>query len=250
MLRLLVLWLNCLAGPLYAHITEGGLAQEIVVEERFGPTRIWVRVPLPLVFADRIAAAGVAGEPLSSPFLYLEQTGAGPRYRVATDEIATQPEAFAARLAGFLVLSRNGEALVPKVTATRLSARWPRTRFDSPDDARISVAAPDTELNPIFGQAVVEFAMTVPRGPGALTLASGYPPLPLAPGVTIATHVTHNSLGTEPVMIYRPGQLAREIVLLEVRWHTARALPWALSVLIALALLWPASGLLRRRARS
>ena len=250
MFRFLVLWLACLGGPLCAHIADGGVAQEIVIDERFGPTRIWVRAPLPLVFADRVAESSAAGAPLTSPFLYLEQTGAGPRYRVATDEIAAQPEAFAARLAGFLVFSRDGAVLTPQVTAVRLSARWPRTRFDSPEDARLSVAASGTNLDPIFGQAVVEFALTLPRAPGALTLTGGYPPLPLAPGVTMATHVTHDRLGAEPVRHYQPGQLVEDLTLPKARWAPIRAIPWALSALIALALLWPATSFLSRRARS
>jgi len=245
MFRLLVLWLICLAGPLGAHIPEGGVAQEIVVEEeRFGPTRIWVRVPLPLVFADRIVAASAAGAPLTSRFLYLEQTGAGPRYRVATEEIAARTQAFAARLAGFLLLSRDGAAVMPEVTAMRLSARWPRSPFDSPEEARLSVAAQGTELDPIFGEAVVEFAMTVSGGPSALTLASGYPPLPLAPGVTIATHVTYQSLGGEPVTFVQSGQLTEALTLPAARWSTARILPWALAALIALA-----AGLLANKVR-
>jgi len=126
----------------------------------------------------------------------------------------------------------------------RLSARWPRSPFDSPEEARLSVAAQGTELDPIFGEAVVEFAMTVSGGPSALTLASGYPPLPLAPGVTIATHVTYQSLGGEPVTFVQSGQLTEALTLPAARWSTARILPWALAALIALA-----AGLLANKVR-
>lgn len=209
MLRLLPLLILALSAPPAAgHFREGTQVREIVVEETGEGTRVWVRAPLPLVFADEIAAAARAGRPLASPFLRLERTGAGPRYRLSAAAVAARPEAFAHRLAGALAFSRDGRAQPARLDSFRLSPRRPRGRFDSAAAARAALAEPTTALDPVFGAGVVEYALTLPPGRGALSVASALPAIALPEGVAIDNHLTRQST-RRALTATEPGQLAR-----------------------------------------
>lgn len=208
-----------LAAPALSHITEGGLRHEIVVQEGLSGTTIWVRVPLPVVFGDTIADAARTGAPLAANVLTLEQTGTGARYRVDMATIATSGANFTDRLRRALRVSRNDKLLQPTVTNWRITARRPAGPFNSPDAARAALRMPSTGLNPVFGQAVVEYEMRLPGGAGALSLQTGVTPLVLPLSVDFDTQISRQAIGEPPVTIAQVGQLDQPVSLPPPIWQ-------------------------------
>lgn len=206
MLRALLLILTLLSQPAHAHFTEGTKVREIVAVERAGGTTVYVRAPLPLVFADTIAAAEAARTALVTPFLYPEITDAGIRYRASMRAIAEDADAFGTRLAGGLIFTRGGERLDPELAGFRLSPRRGRDRFDSAAAAKAALARPTTRLDPVFGDAIVEYALRLPPGAGALHVASALPEIALPSGVGIDNHLARE--GSARILTATvPGQL-------------------------------------------
>jgi len=216
---LLVWGILALAAPALGHITEGGLRHQIVVVEGLSGTTLWVRVPLPVVFGDTIAEAARTGAPLAANVLMLEQTGTGTRYRVDMAAVATAEAGFTDRLQRALQISRDGQVLQPKVTAWRLTARQPDGPFDNPVAARAALRLPSTGLNPVFGEAIVTYALKLPSGVDSLNLQTGLTPLVLPPSIDFDTQVFRHAIGEPPVIIARVGQLDQPMSLPPPIWQ-------------------------------
>lgn len=187
MLRLLVALCLLCAAPALAHFSAGTQVREVVIDEPGG--LIYVRAPLPLVFADLIDTATVSQTQLESSFLYVEQTGAGPRYRVNAKAVAADPEIFSERLAAALAFERGDERLALDVTAFRLIARRPDAPMDSASAARQSLEKSSTSLDPVFGEAVVDYALVLPTG-ATPSVRAALPAITLPDGVSIDNHLT------------------------------------------------------------
>ena len=209
MLRLLTLLFALLAAPVAAHFSEGAQIREIVIQQGEDGTWVWVRTPMPLLFADTIEEARASRSELASEYLVLERTGAGLRYRFLMGALAADATAFEARLEHSLEIVRNGSAVELELTGYRVSARRPNTRFDSAAAATASLAEPLTGLDPVFSEAVVEYELHLPQGQGTLHLRSLLPIIELPDGVVIDNHITRDT-GTRTITITRPGQLDAE----------------------------------------
>ena len=209
MLRLLSLLFALLAAPVAAHFSEGTQIREIVIQQDEGGTSIWVRAPMPLLFADTIEEARANRSELASAYLLLERTGAGIRYRFLMDALAADATAFETRLANSLEITRNGSAVELELTGYRVSARRPSTRFDTAAAATAALAEPSTGLDPVFSEAIVEYELYLPQGQGTLHLRSPLPIIELPDGVGIDNHITRDT-GTRTITITRPGQLDAE----------------------------------------
>lgn len=201
MLRFLLIFL-LLVAPAQAHFSPGTQIREIVLSEEDGAPQLWVRAPLPLIFAAEIAQATEQQTPLDTPMLYPEDTGRGLRYRVDQEAFLTGAKGHLARA---LRLTRNGQALPVEITALRLRARRPDAPMDSATAARAAMEAPSTRLDPVFGEAVVDYALRLPAGSGAIKVSSALPEIALPEGVRIDNHLTRD-LG-RPMTLTRSGQL-------------------------------------------
>ncbi|MEL6600364.1 MAG: HupE/UreJ family protein [Pseudomonadota bacterium] len=199
------------AVPAHAHFTAGAKAQTIIVTS---DGEALIRMPLPLLFADRIPEAIAARSPIDSPFLRVESTGVGSRYRLDLAAIANAPERWAARLTGTIRFDSEGVQLAPALVRYRIHGRSPGDRFRSVAEAQTALDGEGTSLDPIFGEAVVDMhlALSPELGAGALTVGAAHPPLALPPTVTIDTHVI-DARFDPPVLVSLPAQLAEPVVL-------------------------------------
>lgn len=191
-----VLVLTALLLPMgvYAHQTPGAQTRDIVLVEGGGSTLIYIRSPLPLVFADEIAAAAQEGRPLASPFLYFEQTGDGARYRVDVNSIERNRDAFAERLLASLIFV--GADVQPHLVDYRVATRRANSSLDTADNAQSVMEHPSTRLDPVFAEGIVEYVLRLPARPRIRAVQSGYPSIPLPEGVTIDTHLTRDVGGS------------------------------------------------------
>ena len=211
MARILVfIFLVLTSSSVWAHFDKGTQIREAVLAQSDGVARLYVRAPLPLVFADVIARSVAEQQPLESPFLYFEQTGAGQRYRASVQAIDEDSDLFISRLKRSLDLMHDGEKVETELLAFRLSPRRPQLRFDTGAAAEEAMAEPTTKLDPVFGQGVVEYVLTLPADvdikSGLFSLQSAYPAISLPEGVTIDNHLTLQS-GTTTTTATYPGQL-------------------------------------------
>ena len=196
--------LALLPAPVGAHFTEGTQLRLMVKVESAEATRIHVRAPVPLVFADMIVAATRDRRLLDSPHLRFERAGATSRYRLSAD--AVSDPGFRARVAGALRFTRDGAAVPADLVALRLSPRVPRAAFDSAAAAAEAVSRPSTGLDPVFGEAILEYTLRLPPGPGLLAVESALPAIPLAPGIEIDNHLISDT-GRGVVTAPHAGQL-------------------------------------------
>ena len=116
------------AVPAHAHFTAGAKAQTIILTS---DGEALIRMPLPLLFADRIPEAIAARSPIDSPLLRVESTGVGSRYRLDLAAIANAPERWAARLTGTIRFDAEGVQLAPALVRNRIHGRSPGARFRS-----------------------------------------------------------------------------------------------------------------------
>ena len=254
--RLAVFTLGLLWGliisvvPALAHVTEGGLRQEIVVEERLNGTTIWVKSPLPMLFGDEIAEAARTGTPLSSELLYKEQTGAGTRYRVDAAGFSQSNPDVAARLGRALQVTREAREIFPVITRWRLSPRPLQGPFEHPEDARTILDSPSTGLDPVFGQASLIYEMQIPAGGAPLSLTAGFAPLDLPPTVDFDTRILRHAFGEPRWVFARVGQLDTVIMLPPPKWQRAvHHVKSAASAMFVLLLAAALALVVRRRRR-
>lgn len=201
-------------APSSAHFSEGTKVRTILVAEDGGDLVAIVRVPAPLVFSDLVGRAQVDQVPLSSPFLRLETTGTGVRYRIDMAAVARDRPGFEDRLLGALVFSQAGLDLTASLTGFTVHARRPQQALDSLDAAQAAVRGDSTSLDPVFGAAVIDYAIRIesPDPAGDLEIRSGYAPLLPGPGVAIENHLV-DARTQPPLSSTAPGQLETPAVL-------------------------------------
>lgn len=180
----------------HSHFETGTKIRTIVIS---GDDRIYVRVPAPLAFADVIAEANTNQAPLSTEYLYLEQTGQGARYRMSASEVISDD--FRGQIAKSLLI--NG--LVPRVDQHRLLLRDPRSGFDTPDAAHTSIIQNPTKLDPVFSEAMIEYSIQFDTS-GPLSIQSGMPEIKLPGGVTIDNHII-DARRSGHILVMITGQL-------------------------------------------
>lgn len=197
-----------------AHFTEDARIRTILVAAEDGTLTAYVRVPAPLVFSDLILRSQVDQVPLVSPFLRLESTADGERYRLDGAAIADDRAAFEARLREALVFSQAGLDLTATLTAFGIHERMPEQAIDSVQTAQRALAAPQIVPAPLLGQAVIDYSvrLTSSDPAGVLSLRAGYPPLLPGPGLTIDNHLI-DARTIPPVSSAVPGQLEKPVVL-------------------------------------
>jgi hypothetical protein len=197
-----------------AHFSEGTQVRTILVAEENGALTVYVRVPAPLLFSDLILQSQVDDVPLVSPFLRLERSAEGERYRLDGAAISDDRTAFVARLRDALVFSQAGLDLTATVTAFTVHDRMPEQGFDSVQLAQGALVAPQIPSEPYFGEAVVDYSvrLTSTEPAGVLSVRSGYPPLLPGPGLAIDNHLI-DARTTPPVSTTAPGQLEEPAVM-------------------------------------
>lgn len=197
-----------------AHFTQGSKLRTLIVTEEAGGLVVYLRAPAPLFFADVVRSARVSRQPLGSDLLYLDQAAAVPRYRISLTALDEKAEEFRTRLGNGLMWQQNGRKLDVRLLRSRVVGRTPREAFASAEEARLSLEGQSARIDPVFGEAVIEaaFALEAPIVDGDLSLAAGYPELPLPDGVTIDNHIL-DARGECPLSYSIPGQLIETVVL-------------------------------------
>ncbi|WP_299472108.1 HupE/UreJ family protein [uncultured Roseibium sp.] len=203
-----------LALPASAHFSEGTQVRTLLVAEDNGTLTLYVRAPAPLVFSDLVGRAQVDQVPLTSPFLRLEDTGNGVRYRLDMTAVARDRKAFEGRLQRTLIVSQAGLDLETELTGFTVRARRPAQTLDTAASARAAIQLDNTSLDPVFGEAIIDYALQITSTDpaGVLEVRSGYPPLLPGPGVAIENHLVDARVDP-PVSSTAPGQLETPAVI-------------------------------------
>ncbi|WP_298958277.1 HupE/UreJ family protein [uncultured Roseibium sp.] len=203
-----------LTQPASAHFSEGTKVRTILVAEQNGILVVYVRAPAPLVFSDLVGKAQVDQTPLESPFLHFEATGTGNRYRLNMSAIAQDRSSFETRLTEALVFSQAGLDLSAKIAGFTVHMKQPQSGFNSLSAAKAAIAEPTPRLDPLFGQAMVDYVVHLnSQDPmGILSVHAGYDPLVPGPGVTLDNHLIDARI-SPPVSLTAPGQLETPVVI-------------------------------------
>ncbi len=201
-------------APSSAHFAQGTKVRTILVSEDNGGLVAYVRVPAPLVFSDLVGRAQVDQVPLTSPFLRVETTGNGVRYRLDMEAVSRDRFRFENRLKAALLFSQAGLDLKTVLTGFTIHARSPQQILDSVETARAALAEDSTSLDPVFGAAVIDYAVRIdsPDPASDLEIMSGYAPLLPGPGVEIENHLVDARI-EPPLSLTAPGQLETPAVL-------------------------------------
>ena len=201
-------------GTAQAHFQEGTQVRTILVTDTDGALVAHVRVPAPLVFSDLIGKSQVDLVPLISPFLAFETTGAGNRYRLDRTAIAENRQDFERRLNGALIFSQAGRDLTSHLTGFTVHNRRPTGPLDSQANAPEATKESVSRLNPVFGQAVIDYVVRLEsQDPsGTLSIRSGYAPLLTGAGIAIDNHLIDARIDP-PVSTTSPGQLETPAVM-------------------------------------
>lgn len=202
------------SSPAGAHFSEGTKVRTILVAEDAGMLTAYVRVPAPLLFSDLVGKAQVDQVPLTSPFLRLEATGTGARYRIDMGAVARDRAGFEERLQQALIFAQDSTDLTPSLSGFVILSRRPPQVLDSAATARQSIEAESTTLDPVFGEAVIDYAVRLAsRDPaGDVEIRSGYAPLIPGPGIAIENHLV-DARTNPPVSTTAPGQLETPAVI-------------------------------------
>jgi len=203
-----------LAGQAQAHFAEGTKVRTVLVAESDGALIAYVRAPAPLIFSDLVGRAQVEQVPLASPFLELEKTETGSRYRLDRTAISNHRRAFEDRLNGALIFSQAGLDLAGRVTGFVVHGRRPAEPLESESLARAMLSRENAGLTPEFGLAVIDYAVRLDSmdPSGVLTVRAGYAPLLPGPGVSIDNHLIDARV-SPPVSTTAPGQLEQPAVM-------------------------------------
>ena len=214
MIRLIVCLLALAAGPAAAHFSEGTKPRTIVLATSEAGLIAHLRVPAPLLFADRVVEAMQSQEAFTAPFVRAERVGNALRHRLDLAAIERDSARFKARLAEALRWQQNGRPMKARVTSFRIGLRDPGEGFGSRDAAAASIASRGAGIDPIFGDAVVEYtlALGAPMPWAPISIQSAYPPLPLPRGVSIDNHLL-DARGATPVSLSVPGQLTEWVTV-------------------------------------
>ncbi|WP_420336341.1 HupE/UreJ family protein [Roseibium sp.] len=200
--------------PSSAHFAQGTKVRTILVAEDGGGLVAYVRVPAPLVFSDLVGRAQVDQVPLTSPFLRKETTGTGVRYRIDMEAVSRDRAGFEDRLQAALIFAQAGLDLPASLTGFTVHARRPVQVLDGLEAAQAALAEVSTALDPVFGAAVIDYAIRInsPDPASDIEIRSGYAPLLPGPGVEIENHLVDARV-QPPLSSTAPGQLETPAIL-------------------------------------
>ncbi len=228
-MRILTLLLALLAvcTQAQAHFSEDVRTRTLVLAEDSDALRVYMQAPLPLIFSDLIAGSQASGERLQSPYLYLDDTGAIWLYHLSLQAVANDDAGLRKRLADLLVWEQDGSTLTAKLQRYRIAAAAEHGDFDGIDAARTELAKPGAEIDPVFGDAVIEaeFLLSGASPDGTLTIRSGYPELVLGDGMTIE-NVVVDARVSPPYTFTRDGQLQEPLHIDGSRINAALEFVW------------------------
>jgi hypothetical protein len=214
MLRFVLCLALLFASPAQGHFSESTHVRDILLDDSAagdtGVATVYLRVPLPLIFADVIVRADELGTPLDDPILYDEDTAFGMRYRVSVGEIADRAEAFSQRLETALTFRRGEAVQQVELMSFRLSPRRPDVLFENAAAAAEALAVPTTRIDPVFGDAIVEYVLRLPPGAGVLTVENALPEIDLPPEIIIDNHLTRD-IGARQFRSTMTGQLMEPV---------------------------------------
>lgn len=201
-------------APSSAHFAQGTKVRTILVSEDDGGLVAYVRVPAPLVFSDLVGRAQVDQVPLTTPFLRMETTGNGARYRIDMEAVSRDRSGFENRLQAALIFSQAGLDLNISLSGFTIHARRPQQILDSVEAARSALAEDGAALDPVFGAAVIDYVIRIdsPDPASDIEIRSGYAPLLPGPGVEIENHLVDARV-QPPLSFTEPGQLETPAVL-------------------------------------
>lgn len=197
-----------------AHFSDGTKVRTILITESGGALVAYVRVPAPLLFSDLVGRSQVEQVPLKSPFLKVEATGTGSRYRLDMAAIEGSRQGFEDRLLKALIFSQAGLDLPGRLTGFKVHERRPEEPLDSQALARSMLSTTGLGPDPLFGQAMIDYAVRLESSDpaGVLSIRSGYAPLLPGPGVSLDNHLIDARV-SPPVSTTAPGQLETPAVI-------------------------------------
>ena len=212
-LAVLCLMVSVLHAPLaQAHFSDGTKVRSIILTEAPSGDTAYVRMPLGLAFADVTPADVDEQTAVATPFLYVgKQFDGAYGLWLSLDAVAQNKQAFAARLGQAVLWARGAGATQGRLRAYRIVGRMPQDAFDTLERAQRSIARDNAQLDPAFGEAWVEMAISLPPDAGgALAVLAGYPEFPT--DVDIDNHVI-DLRGDKGVQFNMPGQLQSPLLL-------------------------------------
>lgn len=219
MIVLMLLAQTC--GGASAHFQEGVKVRSIVIARDGDAVSAFVRTPLPLLFADAVAAAQARDEPLGTDIVYSVDTATGLVFHVSLDAIEDDAAGFAKRLEQALSFSQNGEPVPARLEEFRIRAMLSDTPFDSAQSARDAFGEAGADRDPLFGEAIVDMRLSLdlPAPDGTIELVSLQPPMPLPDGVSVDNHVV-DARRAPPAAYTHPGQLEEPVTIDGSPWRT------------------------------
>ena len=204
---LLALW----TGSAAAHHEAEGRMRVILVEEQGMQTVVYVRLPAPLLFAAESMARTSQLDRVQAPFLRVERQRDVWVHTLDRRAIDADPDAFAARIGATLAIMLDDVSVAPSITGFVVHGVEALPVFTTPDDARVSLAMPAAETDPLVGLAFVDARLQI-DGTGNLTIASTLNEHAIPPQIYIETTVV--DYRTDPAQqLVRLGALEQAIVL-------------------------------------
>ena len=174
------------AAPALAHFSEGTKVRTVIVASGdHGGSR--PTTACPHRSCSRLRSPRTPrGKPFTDPFVRAEALSPGVRYRLSLEAISADPEGWKRRLAGAHEWRQGGRPLTAQVLGWRVLGREPGRGFGSAEEARAALASEGARLDPVFGDAVVEVALSLDAAAAGaeLSLRAALPP-----GVTIDNHL-------------------------------------------------------------
>ena len=151
--------------PGLAHFSDGEKQRTLLFTSQDTETTVYVRMPLALAFGDVITSATAGPDDPSSPFLYSKELENGlDSYWISLAEIELKRRQFTARLGQSLLWKTDRHALAQpgRVRAYRITGNRPIRPFESVAAAKNALVAPGAQLDPNFGEAWIEMAISIP----------------------------------------------------------------------------------------
>jgi hypothetical protein len=241
--RLLALaWIGLLVSPASAHFFRNELPEGpgggpsavrrlqrtvILGADDDAGLHLYLRTPAPLVFVDLIERSIERGSPAKSPFLRAEASPSGERYRLDLDAIERHERSFLARLAKAIEVTQHGRPLELEVRSFRIDAGPRPTPFASAEHAELSLLGDGAQRDPWYDQARVEvaYAVTALTTDTPLTIASGYPEVPLRDEIFIDNLII-DERWSSPRTLDVGGQMASAVVLDGSWWSAFSSFVW------------------------
>lgn len=158
-----VLLLLGVAGKACAHFSSTNNARIFQVEHLADGLRIYLRVPLPYLVADRVGPIGISGLPEPAPYTVARKEGGALRFYVDLDRFRIDANGLGSFAEEGLLLTVEGDRLRGAVENVRLHLINKEPPFSNLEEARASVSssvlpAAGTEI--YAGDAVVDVVVS------------------------------------------------------------------------------------------